>query len=516
MAGVTNDGFVTKTLEEIKTELETDIKNALGPETNVTATSVLGQLIGILSSDSREVWEVIEAVYKAQDPDQASGSSLDALSALSGTIRLPATKSTVTATINLDDGTIVPIGSVVSVSGNSSARFVTLSAISNSSGVNADFSVEMEAEETGVVVANAGTLTVIETPVSGWLTATNALDATLGTDLETDAELRTRRDEDLRAQGNASVEAIKADILAVAEVEFARVFENVTLITDGDGIPGKAFEAVVEGGTDLNVATAIFLSKAAGIEAHGTTSQAVIDSAGESHTIKFTRPTVKTLYISAFFTTDSDEYPSDGDDQVTEAIFDFVDAEFSVGDDIIVSKICKPIYSIDGVEDLTDNRVFDIDSLEAETLTEVDFATHANWDVTGDFDDTAGNAAYTHSAGAGTLTQDSGNFSIPAVADAIYKFEYTVSSSTGDGAASITTSFANESISLDLTDGTNFVVFASNSAPGDFVISATSTSGGFTLDDVTLKEVTTASSNYTIGAREIGDFDESRIIVVSS
>ena len=514
MAGVTNDGFVTKTLEEIKAELEADLISALGAETNVTSTSVLGQLIGLFASSNREVWEAIESVYKSFDVDQATGSSLDAMAALSGSIRLAATKSTVTGTINIDNGVTVPLGSVASVSGNASARFVTLVAVTNSSGSTADFSVAMEAESTGIVVANASTLTVIETPVAGWNTVTNAADATPGTNVETDAELRIRRDEDLRAAGNATVEALKADILAVTDVEFAKIFENVTLVTDGDGVPGKAFESVVQGGTDAAVASAIFLSKAAGIEAHGTTSEVVVDSSGENHTIKFTRPAIKTLYISAFFTTDASEYPATGDNDTKTAIFDFVDAEFSVGDDVIISKACKPIYSIPGVEDLTVNEVFDIATLGSETLIDVDFSG-TSWNVTGDFTDGTA-AVYAHSTGAGTLTQDDADFAVAAVADAIYKFEFTITGSTAGVTANITASFAADPVSLDLTDGTNFVVFASNSAPGDFVISATSTAGGFTMDDVSLKQVTTSAGNFVIGPREVSSFATSRIIVVSS
>jgi hypothetical protein len=49
--------------------------------------------------------------------------------------------------------------------------------------------------------------------------------------------------------------------------------------------------------------------------------------------------------------------------------------------------------------------LLDTSQLASESLDETDFATHAKWDVTGDFDDTGGDAAYTHNTGVGTLTQ---------------------------------------------------------------------------------------------------------------
>jgi hypothetical protein len=133
--------------------------------------------------------------------------------------------------------------------------------------------------------------------------------------------------------------------------------------------------------------------------------------------------------------------------------------------------------------------VYDTGDLGSESLNEIDFATHANWDTVGDFDDTGGNATYTHSGGTGTLTQTSANMAVAGVGSRWYVFTYTISSSSGDAAVVITTAFASATTGLVVTDGAQTAMFQSTASPGDFVLSATSTSGGFTLDDVSLKEV---------------------------
>ncbi len=138
---------------------------------------------------------------------------------------------------------------------------------------------------------------------------------------------------------------------------------------------------------------------------------------------------------------------------------------------------------------------YDSNDLASESLDEVDFATHAKWDTVGDFDDTGGNAAYTHSGGTGTLTQTSGNMVISGVGNRWYKFTYTVSAVTETGtlAATITTAFAASAVTLTVdTNATDTVYFQSTASPGNFIISATSDTGGdtFTIDDVTLKEIT--------------------------
>jgi len=144
----------------------------------------------------------------------------------------------------------------------------------------------------------------------------------------------------------------------------------------------------------------------------------------------------------------------------------------------------------------------DSTAIGAEHLDETDFSSHAEWDVTGDFDDTGGDAVYTHSSGAGTLTQVQADLASAIQGDRYYVFTYTVSGVSGsDMAATITTGVAHEAVSLTVkTNGTYKTSFRAKASPADFVISATSTTGGttFTLDDVSLKS---CSGTLLVGER---------------
>ena len=142
---------------------------------------------------------------------------------------------------------------------------------------------------------------------------------------------------------------------------------------------------------------------------------------------------------------------------------------------------------------VTDGNIEITGSYGSETLSETNFATHANWSTTGDFNDTAGNAVYTHSTGVGTLNQLEANFAAPAVGSKRYEFTYTISALTQTGImdAEVTTAFASVAAALDLTEGTKTISFISAANPGTFSISVTSDTAGdtFTLDDVSLKQV---------------------------
>jgi len=137
-----------------------------------------------------------------------------------------------------------------------------------------------------------------------------------------------------------------------------------------------------------------------------------------------------------------------------------------------------------------------------EHLTETDFATHANWDVTNDFDDSGEDAEYTFSDNqTSTLTQESGDFATALIANTDYTLSYTVSVTTapdGDLAMTLTTGIVDEAESLAFTEGTHSYTITTNGSPGNFVIQIVSgddTEGQFAIDDISLKKIDALSEN---------------------
>jgi uncharacterized phage protein gp47/JayE len=178
----------------------------------------------------------------------------------------------------------------------------------------------------------------------------NSTDADPGTNLETDEELRLRREQLLRAGGSATVEAIKANLLQVTDVENVSVIENTLDVTSVEGLPPHSFEAIVLGGTDQDVADDIWTNKPAGIETYGSSTTAVTDSMGISHNINYTRPTNVPIEMVYTLTKTSD-YPADGDDQVKAAALALGGALTS-GEDVIYLQFKSAALDIAGVDDV--------------------------------------------------------------------------------------------------------------------------------------------------------------------
>lgn len=361
--GLTEAGYVRRTLNVIKLGLEARFRAEIAQELPLLPQSQMGVAIGIFSELMDELDAGAEAVYLAFDERSATGAALENLGAITGSTRRQASPSTVVVTATGDEGTVLPGQRAVSVPATG-ARFVTaaddevtLTALPawqashayalgervttsvggaarayqvvdagasaaagpgpagtgptvvdggvvwrylGEGGAAAD--VTAECTVTGPVPALAYTVTGIETPVSGWRSVVNVQDAVLGANRETDAEYRVRRRQELRGLGRSSVDAVRELLLdqeLVPGVRAVTVFENDGDEVDADGVPPHALEALVEGGEDQAIVDTLWFAKAGGIATHGTTVGTAEDSEGVSHTVRFTRPTILPIYITA-------------------------------------------------------------------------------------------------------------------------------------------------------------------------------------------------------------------------
>ncbi len=290
-------GFVVEPATIIKQQLDAAYKGLLGDSAGtdadggIPAQSVAGQLIAIQTDGLAAQWDLQMLVYKAWDPTSATGASLDALCALSGTIREPATFSQIAAYCIGSPGTVLPAGRVARVTGTQ-ARFATDVVLTIGAAVTAAWA-QSTAYVLGDVVAansnaylcveagtssNAGTgpagtgaaihdgtgdlhwnyigvaastgyvvgtftsetvgpigcgaldLSEIATPISGWVSVVNVVAATLGAYQETDAALRVRRDQELADGGRGTPNAIRAHVLLVGQSS-AEAGDHVTYCT---------------------------------------------------------------------------------------------------------------------------------------------------------------------------------------------------------------------------------------------------------------------------------------------
>jgi len=350
--GISSTGFKRKRLDLLLQELNAEVKTIFGDNFNVSPESPDGQINGVISESNANLWELAEEAYNAFNPKAASGASLSNLVQLNKINRLIATRSRVELSLTGDSGTVIVAGSLVSTSDTGDTLSTNDSVTIDGAG---NAVVQATALEFGPISMLAGTITQIDTPVSGWDTVTNNDNATVGTNEESDSDLRARRQRSVAVDAQAIIDAIRAGVESIDNVTQAVVLENDTNVEDSNGLPPKSFQVIVSGGTNADVADVIWLKKPAGILSFGDTTVEIIDSQGIAHDISFSRPTPVVVYVEVTLTT-FPEYPANGDSLIKQAIVDYANGDlvdnrsFGLGDNVIYTRLYTPINSVAGHE----------------------------------------------------------------------------------------------------------------------------------------------------------------------
>lgn len=110
--GLTEDGFRPKRLQDIKEGIETALIDRF-TIVDVSAESVVGQLVGIFSKEHADLWEQLSNVYSAQHPSESSGIHLDYTAEYNGLTRLEALSSQVLIGCQGTKGTVISLGTQV-------------------------------------------------------------------------------------------------------------------------------------------------------------------------------------------------------------------------------------------------------------------------------------------------------------------------------------------------------------------------------------------------------------------
>jgi uncharacterized phage protein gp47/JayE len=543
--GVLSTGFSKKSRQDIIDEIVDSLTTDINPNLNTESTSILGQFIGVIADQISQDWDVLEDVYDSQYPDSAADASLDAVGSITGATRDAASKSTTTLTVTGDDATALLVGRqarvpaggifettaaatinlatawagttaytigdivrndtpdniyVCTVAGTSAGAggptgegtaivdgTVTWRFLGDGEGYN---TVAAEATETGPTIGLAFQITEIVTAVSGWLGVTNQADAVVGTDIETDPAFRIRREALLTVSGKGTVDTIRAKLLLVDGVSEALVFENTTDVVDGNGVPAHAIECVVLGGTDADVAQAIFDDKAAGIATHGDDiSEVIVDSQGTNHTIEASRADSIEMFIDITVITDGN-YPTDGDTQVAAQLAALGDT-LNIGDDAIYDQFrAETLETAGGVSGVVDIQSMFLDKRPA-------VVTSASTETFALSDGQTLTVKVDGQSAAQTVTFNTGDFvdinnALAAEVALVISTDLASPAATGADAAGAVTITSDSGGTIEVTGGTANAVL---NFPTTFT--------------------PTGTSNVTIQNRQVASFDTSRINVTS-
>lgn len=236
-------------------------------------------------------------------------------------------------------------GNILRIEDNEKTRSNTLILSDNLTTRSVTTIAQFLTEDYGKVVLPAGIVTKMVNNIAGFQSVTNLIEPTYGRLTETDIELRQSYIAKSALRSNTMIGSIIAELLNnVANVESASGYENETDYTDERGLPPHSIEIIVEGGDDTEIAHAILMRKAGGIQTYGSV---VIDVPGDYEDtipIRFNRPEYLYTWLRIVLHGDSSKLPTNYAQLTKESLLADA-AQFRAGTSLLTQLLTDGIYS---------------------------------------------------------------------------------------------------------------------------------------------------------------------------
>ncbi len=278
-------GLHIPTYTDIRDKMIAEAKAIYGNDIYLGNDSADYQWISTVALKISDTLQASQLAYNNRSPATAIGAGLAAIVKINGIKPKTPSYSTCPVTLTGTAGTVITNGVVGDINGY---KWDLPAAVTIGAGGSTIISAECET--IGAITALPGDINKIVKPTRGWTGVTNESAAIPGQPVEQDAELRARQAISTELPSQALVEGTTAGIADVSGVTRYRVYENDTNVTDAAGLPAHSITAVVEGGTDQDIATQIYRRKTPGCYTNGTTSTEIYDAFGRLTTIRFYRP----------------------------------------------------------------------------------------------------------------------------------------------------------------------------------------------------------------------------------
>ena len=330
---VDETGIYLDTFAEIKDSLIADLKEIFGEGINTDNAARLGQLINIISERVADQNELIQLVANSQDPTSAIGVWLEQIVRINGITKNEAEYSTVPLEITATAaGCTILAGDTfeVAATGEKFAIDTDTTIAPSGSEIVTATAINPGAIEMSSTVTTADDSLLVNNPRYGFSVASPTADASLGALEETDQALRIRRDLAASKTGSSSVAAIFQKLADMDEVAEAKVYQNVDGSADSLGVPGHSVWCIVNGGSEADVAQAIFENLGAGVGMYGDNTYAYADPiTGETWDVTWSYGSEVQIYINVR-TKKITGYPGDGDALIKQNIVDFFNGDFTL------------------------------------------------------------------------------------------------------------------------------------------------------------------------------------------
>jgi hypothetical protein len=316
-------GFILPSESDVLAGVVADINAAFGGGVNPSLSTPQGQLASseaaIIGDKNAEFLWITTQV----DPAYATGRMQDAVARLYFLERIAGQPTVVEATCRGLDGAVIPVGALARAEDDN--LYVSLG---SGTIVNGEVTLQFACTVNGPIECAPGALNQIAQAVFGWESVVNDDSGAVGRLVETPQAFEARRYASVAVNASGQLVAIHGAVLAVDGVLDAYVTENVTsapVEVRGVDLGPHTLYVCALGGTDEDVARAIWSKKSPGCGYTGNTTVPVVDTSFgynppyPTYDVSFERPDLVPCVILVELT-DGQGVPAEVQELVANAV----------------------------------------------------------------------------------------------------------------------------------------------------------------------------------------------------
>ncbi len=366
---ITVDGFIRPSFEEILAEVQANFVSKFDDGGNnnpsVEPEAWGGAMTALIAEAKNDLYQVAEDTYFSLFIGTATGVSLDRVSF--PTLRIPALSSIAPVTVTGIATTIIAAGFLFERDDGISYEVVNDITIGGGGSGSGEVSAVIPGTNGNAPV---GAIKFIPVPQTGLDTVTNTAPAVDGAPIETNSSLRAQAKLDRSTDQTSSLQAISSRVRQVENVVTVLGFEN-TSTSPVSGRPDVSFEIVVRGGSDIDVATAIFEAKPAAVETFGAITVPITDPTnGQVFDISFSRVADVSIDLVVTVETNANYDSVVAEPLIRQAVLDYVGGVNPGGDQSTGTIIGEDVFAWKAEASLFNpNGNFTIQGIETVTVT---------------------------------------------------------------------------------------------------------------------------------------------------
>lgn len=276
---ITENGLSVPDISDVLAGRLTDMTTALGGGSSQSLSSPQGQIAQSDTEIIAQEYDKLLCLFNQVNPDYSTGRFQDGIGRIYFMDRISAQGTVVTATCIGQVGTTIPAGSSAVDTSGYIYQSIDNAVIPSTGSVD----VQFVNTTTGPIPCAAGSLNQIYRAVSGWDSITNLSPGVVGVDVESRIAFETRRRQSVARNSRNQDASTLSALLATNGVLDAYVWSNRTASTVNKGttnfpVLGHSIYICVYGGTDSDVAEAIFNTYNPGANLNGDTTYTVYDN----------------------------------------------------------------------------------------------------------------------------------------------------------------------------------------------------------------------------------------------